>query len=70
MTNENKLWTDEDELGFKIGDMHGEWEKRDVDSKIPPKPVEKPFTKTPTKPVLVIRLPENLKKHIKRDGRK
>ena len=31
---------------------------------------EKPFTSTPTKPIIVEKRPECLKKHIRKDGKK
>ena len=51
-------WTEIDELGFKIGDMHGEWEKS-----------EKPKQPVPTKPIRRRRIPEVLKHHIKKTGK-
>ena len=66
MTHE--AWTNEDELGYQIGDMNGEWQAEAT--KVVAKKVEKPFTQTPSKPVVVDKKPECQKKHIKRDGRK
>lgn len=63
MAEKIKLWTDEDELGYQIGDMHGEWQRGS--QTVPFKPEQK------GKSVPVIRLPkpENQKKHIKKDGK-
>lgn len=67
MTHE--LWSAEDELGFQMGDMHGEWQKEEAKTKVGNKKVEKPFTNTPTKPVKIDRKPECQKKHIRRNGK-
>lgn len=68
MTRE--IWTDEDELGYQIGDMNGEWEREEFKKKPTGPKIEKPFTRTPTKPVRIDRRPEIMKKHIRRDGRR
>jgi hypothetical protein len=53
-----KIWTDLDELGFQMGDMHGEWKKA------------KQKSPTPTKPTVPVKKQEKEKMHIKRTGKK
>ena len=52
-----EFWTPLDELGFQMGDMHGEW-------KIRKKPKEKPLVLPP------VRQPPVERKHIKKDGKR
>lgn len=37
---------------------------------LPERPMERPISPTPTKPIRIERIPEPMKHHIKRDGRK
>lgn len=54
-----ELWSEMDELGYQMGDMHGEWENKRRLKRWQKKSV----------PVKIRRITEAEKKHIKRSGK-